>query len=182
MLMSWNTEGASLVARRLITMPVFSTNQYPLAERPIKIEAASVSISGRDCPLEIVDSVGWEAVTEKQMLSVEIKKLYCDYRYPGSTVFIWPTPRMAGTLEMFVYDTMAQFTSLAQVIDLPVGYEMALRYNFAIALLPEYPRSQVDPTLPAQAQNYKASLVQLNAANQMRSQVPSPVQSAAQGT
>jgi hypothetical protein len=179
MLASWNTEGASLVARRLVQMNVSSTNQYPLVERTVKIEAASVAISGRDCPLEIVDAQGWEAVTEKQMLSVDIKKLYCDYRYPNPTIFIWPTPRMAGTLYLWLYDTMAQFTSLTQVIDLPPGYEIALRYNFAVALLPEYPRSQVDPSLPAQAQNYKASIVQLNVSNQMRSQTGSLMQASA---
>jgi|SRR5215831_6642865 len=179
MLASWNTEGASLVGRRRLTMAIYSANQYALTDRAIRIDAASVSISGIDCPLEIVDAAGWEAITEKQMLSVQIKKLYCDYRYPNPSIFLWPTPRMSGTLEMFLYDEIQQFTSLSQTIDLAPGYEIALRYNFAVALLPEYPRLQVDPTLVSQAQNYKASLVQLNASNHMRSQASSAAQSIA---
>jgi hypothetical protein len=67
------------------------------------------------------------------------------------------------------------------VINLPPGYEAALRYNFAIAILPEYPRSQVDPTLPAQAQNYKASIVQLNNQNHARTGAPAAAALAAQG-
>lgn len=170
MLSSWNTEGASLVARQRLLIPVGNTNQYSLPQRPVKIDAASVASGGIDSQLNIVDSAGWESVPEKQATSVYVKTLYCDYAYPSSTVYIAPIPRLGGTLELWIYATMAQFASLDQIIDLPFGYEMALRYNFAIAILPEYPRSQVDPTLPAQAQNYKSSIVQLNQMNQAKSQ------------
>jgi hypothetical protein len=181
MLSSWNTEGASLVGRKRTLIPLNSSLQsYALSERPVRIEAASVSVSGgvMDSPLQIVDSVGWEATPEKLALSVYTKVLYCDYAYPTATVYIAPLPRVGGTLELWIYVIIPQFATVNDVIALPPGYEAALRYNFAIALLPEYPRSQVDPTLPAQAQNYKASIVQLNTQNHMRSQMPSPTQSA----
>src|SRR6516164_5527728 len=61
MISSWNTEGASLVGRLRNLISVSTINQYSLPQRPVKIESASVSISGIDCPLEIVDSSGWEA-------------------------------------------------------------------------------------------------------------------------
>jgi hypothetical protein len=81
---------------------------------------------------------------------------------------------LAGQLEIWIYVPMPQFASLATVIDLPPGYEMALRYNLAVALLPEYPRSEVDPTLLPQAQNYKASIVQLNSQNHMHAAAAAP--------
>jgi hypothetical protein len=178
MLSSWNTEGASLVARKRLLVNVFGVNQYVLPERPVRIESASVASGGIDSPLEIVDSAGWESTPEKQAQSVYVKKLFCDYGFPVATVYIAPVPRLGGTLEMWIYVTMPQFTALEQIIDLPPGYEIALRYNFAVALLPEYPR-QVDPTLPAQAQMYKASIVQLNASNHMHSETQSAAQAAA---
>jgi len=181
MLASWNTEGASLVGRLRGLIPLnSSTNSYLLNDRPVRIESASVSVSTgvMDAPLQIVDSVGWEATPEKQAQSVYTKVLYCDYAYPNSTIYIAPRPRLGGTLEIWMYALIAQFATVNDVVDLPPGYEIALRYNFAVALLPEYPRSQVDPTLPAQAQNYKASIVQLNSQNHMRSQMPSLAQSA----
>jgi hypothetical protein len=179
---SWDTEGASLVGRKQMLVPLtLYINNYPLNTRPVKIEAASVSISNIDCPLEIVDASGWENIAEKLMIAVHIEKLFCDYQYPNSTVWIWPAPRVAGgQLELWIYALLAQFTDVNQTIDLPPGYEAALRYNLAIALLPEYPRSQVDPTLPALAQNYKASIVQLNAGNQMKTQMPALETQAAQ--
>jgi hypothetical protein len=171
MLSSWNTEGASLVARKRLTVSVFSANSYALPERPVKIDAASTSISGVDSGLEIVDSAGWEAipVPEKQMQSIFIRRLYCDYAFPSSTVYIWPAPRVSGTLELWIYATMPAFASVDSVISLPEGYEAGLRFNLATVLAPEYGRP-VDPLTAAGAQNFKASLVQLNTSNQMRSQ------------
>jgi hypothetical protein len=175
----WNTEGASIVGRKRLVVAVGGSNSYALAERPVKVESASVQSGGIDSPLEIVDSVGWEATPEKQAQSVYVKKLFCDYAYPSSTVYIAPIPRLGGTLEIWTYAVIAAFSDVNQTIDLPQGYELALRYGLAMALLPEYPRSQVDPTLPAQAQAYKGAIMQLNASNHMRSQASSPAQAMA---
>lgn len=174
---SWNTEGLSIAGRQKQTVAITTTNSYSLPTRPPKIEAASVSVAGIDCPLELVDAAGWEAIDEKGVTAIKIRKLFCDYGYPTATVYLWPTPKQAGTLELWTFQTIAPFTSLSQSIDLPPGYEAALRYNLAVALLPEYPREATDPTLPAQAQNYKQSIVALNAANHQKT----PPALAAQG-
>ena len=177
----WNTEGLSLAGRQRVIIPVTQTNNYALATRPIKIESADFSTMGINSPLEIVDAVGWSAVTEQGALAIYVKKLYCDYLFPNSTVYLWPIPRTNGNLEMWQYAAMDPFTDVSQTINLPPGYEAALRYNFAMNLLPEYPRSQPDPTLAAQAQSFKASLVQLNASNFARTEAPTPLTRAAQG-
>jgi len=174
---SWNTEGLSLAGRQLVVIGLqIGVNQYsyPLQAWPVRIEAASVAAGGVDWPLEIVDSSGWAAIPETAMQAIMAKKLFCDYLYPDSTVRIWPTPRAGGSLNLWVYAQIVPFAALTEVINLPPGYEMALRYNFAIAILPEYPRSQVDPTLLSQAQNYKASIVQMNSINHVRSQGGTP--------
>jgi hypothetical protein len=183
MIASWNTEGLSLAGRGRMFLPLtIGVNQYALTQRPIKIDAASVAVQGIDCPLEIVDATGWEAITEKAAEAILAKQLYCDYLFPASNVFVWPAPRVAGTLEMFVYSSIAPFVTVNDVISLPPGYEQAVRYNFAIAILPEYPRSQVDPTLAPQAQGYKASIIELNRSNHARTAQPNLETVAAQGT
>jgi hypothetical protein len=177
MLSSWNTEGASLVGRKHLVVNIAAPlNGYTLPERPIKIEAASAAISGVENGIELVDAAGWEAIPipEKQMQSIFIRKLYCNYLYPTSTVYIWPVPRLPGTLEMWIYAPMTAFASLDSTIDLPPGYEAGLRFNLAVTLAPEYGRP-IDQVALAGAQNFKASLVQLNTSNQMRSQVPAAV-------
>lgn len=173
MLSSWNTEGASLVGRQRMTVGIGGSNSYPLFQRPVKIDAASTSISGVDSALELVDAAGWEAipVPEKSMQSIFIRKLYCDYLYPNSTVYIWPTPRLSGSLELWAYAVMTQFANLTDTITMPEGYEAGLRWNLALNLAPEYGRP-IDPSVAQLAQNFKASLVQLNSGNQMKSQAP----------
>lgn len=176
MISSWNTEGASLVGRQRYSVFVGLTNgPYALPTRPIKIEAASVASGGIDSQLDIVDSAGWESTPEKQMQTVYVKKLFCDYAYPTSSIYIAPVPRLGGTLELWYYIPITQFVTINDTIDLPPGYEVALRTNFAVLIEPEYPRSQMDPLLPSQAQNYKASIVQLNATNHMKSAQAAPV-------
>ena len=172
MVATWNLEGASLVGRKPVTQALTTATQsYALAARPVKIESASVSAGGTDHPLEIVDSMGWEQIGEKGALAIVTRKLYCDYQYPTATVYLWPAPRTTGTLEMWTLATITAFASLAATVDLPPGYEMALRYNFALAIGPEYGRP-ADPAVVALAQSYKQSIVQLNAQNHMRTPPP----------
>jgi len=181
MLSSWNTEGASLVARKRLLVSVSGTNgPFALTERPVRIESASVAAGGIDSQLELVDSAGWESTPEKQAQSVYVRRLFCDYGYPTASVYIAPIPRLGGQLEMWIYVPITQFSTPAETVNLPPGYEMAVRYSFALALLPEYPRSQVDPSLPAQAQAYKAAIVQLNAQNHIhQAAAPAALQGAA---
>jgi len=178
MISSWNTEGLTLAGRLRLLIPVGGVNAYPLSQRPVKIESASLAIAGIDVPLEIVDSTGWEAVTEKQALTIYVRKLYCDYAWPSSTVYIAPIPRQSGTLELWIFQAIQPFAASSSIVDLPPGYEAALIYNLAVNEAPEYGRP-LDPSVPALAQNYKASLVQLNASNQARSQAQAPVQAVA---
>jgi hypothetical protein len=156
-----------------LSVGIGSGNNYPLSERPVKIDAASAAINGVDSALEIVDAAGWEAIPipEKLNQSIFIRRLYCDYAFPSSTVYIWPTPRLFGTLELWIYATVPPFADLSSTIVLPDGYEAGLRWNLAITLAPEYGRP-IDQVVLANAQNFKASLVQLNSSNHMKSQAP----------
>jgi hypothetical protein len=175
MISSWNTEGASLPGRdRMEVSLQQGVNSYQLSSRPNQIVAGSSSLSGVDSQIELVDAAGYEAVQEKAMQSVYIRKLYCNYQWPISAIYLWPTPRTGGLLELWITSPMLPFNSLSDVVALPDGYEAGLRCNLAVLLAPEYGRP-LDQVVLAAAQNFKASLVQLNSINQMRSPQP-PVQ------
>ena len=174
MIASWNTEGASLPGRARQTVALTTpTAIYALASRPIKIESASVNAGGLDHPLEIVDALGWEQITEKGALAVMAGKLFSDYAYPADSVYLWPAPRTSGTLELWTFAPIAAFSSTGAIIDLPPGYEAGLKFNLAMNLAFEYGRT-IDPAIAATAQNFKGSLVQLNASNHMRTPPPAP--------
>jgi hypothetical protein len=73
--------------------------------------------------------------------------IFYDSAYPLGSVYPWPIPQAnIYALHLTVKDQIAQFTSLAQTIDLPPEYEAALLYNLAWRLRPAY-QLPPDPTL-----------------------------------
>jgi hypothetical protein len=152
--------------------------------RPARCDAIAVSFGTYRREVPIISAAEWATLLEPsgQPITVPIQ-MYVQYSYPAVTLNLWPVPGAGGQLEIHSLQAFTQLASLTDTVDLPPGYEMAIRYNFAIAILPEYPRSTVDPTVVAQAQAYKASLAQLNAANLLpaaQGAAPQPAEAAAQ--
>jgi hypothetical protein len=143
------------------------------APRPARCDSIAASSGTYRGPVDIVSAAEWATMLEPSGAPITIPiELYVDYGFPAVTLNLWPVPQSGGTIEVHSLQAFAAFAALTDPVALPPGYEAAIRYNLAVALLPEYPRSEADPSLPAQAQNYKASLVQLNAATQMLAQAP----------
>ena len=143
------------------------------APRPARCDAIAVSDAGFRRMAEIVSAAEWATMLEPsgQPISLPIE-MYVEYGYPQATLHLWPAPISAGSLEVHSLQPLPQLLNLTDNIDLPPGYEIAIRYNLAVALVPEYPRSQLDPTLVPQAQAYKTALIQLNQATQRLSGLP----------
>lgn len=53
------------------------------------------------------------------------------------TVYVWPNPAQ-GEMHLFASTLFRQFGSLFDTIQLPQGYNMALRWNLAERLMPMY--------------------------------------------
>jgi hypothetical protein len=152
--------------------------QLPMP-RPARCDAIAAASGTYRGTVQIVSAAEWSTILEPSGAPITVPmELYIDYGFPAVTLNVWPIGA-AGTIEVHSLQALQSFAALTDVVNLPPGYEIAIRYNLAVALLPEYPRSEVDPTLLPQAQNYKASLVQLNAATQMLSQAPAAIQGAA---
>jgi hypothetical protein len=54
----------------------------------------------------------------------------------GNITF-WPVPG-SGEMHMFAETVLQPFTTLADTVTLPQGYNMAIRWNLAELLMPEY--------------------------------------------
>jgi len=133
--------------------------------RPARCDAIAASTGTYRGTVQIVSAAEWSTMLEPSGAAITVPmELYVDYGYPAVTLNVWPVPQ-GGTIEVHSLQALQNFASLTDPVALPPGYEAAIRYNLAVALLPEYPRSEVDPSLMPQAQNYKASLVQLNQQN-----------------
>jgi len=141
--------------------------------RPSRCDAIAASSGTYRRMVEIVSAAEWSTMLEPSGAAISVPlELYIDYGYPSVTLNLWPVPPPGSTIEVHSLQALTALATLATPVDFPPGYEAAIRYNLAVALLPEYPRSEADPSLPAQAQNYKASIVQLNTATQRLGGLP----------
>jgi len=142
------------------------------APRPARCDAIAAASGTYRGTVQIVSAAEWSTMLEPSGAPITVPmELYIDYGFPAVTLNVWPVGA-PGTIEVHSLQALQSFAAIGDTVALPPGYEAAIRYNLAVALLPEYPRAEVDPSLIPQAQNFKASLVQLNAATQMLSQAP----------
>ena len=140
--------------------------------RPARCDAIAAASGTYRRTVEIVSALEWSTMLEPSGAPITVPlEMYVQYGYPAVTLNLWPVPA-TGTLEVQSLAALTALAALTTPVDFPPGYEAAIRYNLAVTLLPEYPRSEADPSLPAQAQNYKASLVQLNTATQRLGGLP----------
>jgi hypothetical protein len=177
LLSAWSIERLNIYAekRELLTL-VDATAVYtigivspPSADpkhfnttRPVAIKAANAIVSGLTLPMDVVTLEEWSAITDKAASSLVPKKLYNDNAHPVSTLRLWPVPDGTPSLELFTWQQFTGFATLDTAVDLPPGYEVALRYNLAVDIAPDYDL-QPSETVVALANKYKAAISGLNA-------------------
>jgi hypothetical protein len=136
-------------------------------ERPLKVLAASIAAgSSVSRPVMPVTAEQYAAYPKRGVGGNFAEVLLYDNGYPNGTIYLAPIPANGGTLELFNYIALTAFASLATAIDLPPGYERALRAAFALELYSEYPREAGASfeTLKLAADEAKASIFGLNQA------------------
>lgn len=161
-LRNWNAQQIPCYSVQLQTVTLTGAASYPLATRPQRIKSAQViAANGTAQPPGLVDAVGWTSVHDKTRTGIFAEVLYCDYGYPTATVSMSPRPT-GGTLEIYSFQKLTAFASLSTTIDLPDGYERALKYALAIEIAPEY-GAQPSEAIVAVAAESKNAIVGLNA-------------------
>jgi hypothetical protein len=132
--------------------------------RPVKIDAANViQTAGNQTPLKVASTEEWSAIEDKTAAAVAPMVLYDDYAYPLSTLYLWPKPSGAPTLELFSWQQLTGFSAVTDTFDFPPGYQQAIEYNLAALLAPEYGR-EIPPAVASIAGSSRGSIAQLNTA------------------
>lgn len=158
---SWSGAGVPIYQTSYEIIPLTGSTNYPLAVRPVRIKSAHVTNAGISQPAAIVTSEGWSRSKDRQLISRWAQELYWDSGYPVSNLYLWPSPT-SGVLELYSLKPLSTFASLSSAIDLPPGYEHALRFALASALAPEY-GSVLSPELAANGAEAKSAIAALNA-------------------
>jgi len=135
--------------------------------RPIRIDHCFVRDTINvaypiDWPVEIVPNDKFQSLDIKALISAY--PVYLNYTplMPAGLIRLWPVPnRISLQLSITQYAQHQPFNLITDELNLPPGYTLALRYNLAVALAPEY---GVDPSpFARQAAETKATLMRLNA-------------------
>jgi hypothetical protein len=74
----------------------------------------------------------WSAIVDQTATGIIPTEYYCDYQYPLANLKFHPTPNSSATsVELYSWQELAQFVTLADPFVFPPGYERAITYNLA---------------------------------------------------
>jgi hypothetical protein len=82
--------------------------------------------------------------------------------FPLATLWVYPQPSLAGTVFLYTDLILTEFTNLTQSVNLPQGYNRALKKLLALELCPIFGKTP-SPQLILQAKESKEFLKNLNA-------------------
>jgi hypothetical protein len=139
--------------------------------RPNGIEAANIVSNGTPpfrYPLAMVTDLQWSKIRVQDIPNAIPEVIYNDRAYPVATLYLWGQPIAGYLLELFCWQSIPTFQTLADVVILPDGYEDALVLNLAVRLVTHFPLApnvprQVDPNLYQQAREALMRVESLNA-------------------
>jgi hypothetical protein len=140
-----NELGTYTVSRSQTVASTAMTGYY---ERPLTIESAFVRVTttsngapiyggGLDYPISVVSLEEYESIGLKSLNGPWPKVVYYQPSELLGTVYVWPNPAQ-GEMHLFASTLFRQFGSLFDTIQLPQGYNMALRWSLAERLMPMY--------------------------------------------
>lgn len=157
-----------------ISQSVSSTAMTAYYQRPLTIESGFVRVTtsssgvpiysgGLDYPLSIFSLEEYESIGLKQLNGPWPKGVYYQPSESLGTIYVWPAPAQ-GEMHLFTYTIFREFGDLYETIDLPQGYNMALRWCLAERMMPMYGKSNATQIqlINAYASQAKATIKRTN--------------------
>lgn len=91
-----------------------------------------------ELPIDIINEDEWSNISVKTVTSNLPTKMWPVYTFPTATLYFWPIPSIASTVDVWSWKALTAYSTLTTVLSLPPGYTRALRYNLAMELAGEY--------------------------------------------
>lgn len=169
MLASWSLDELAVYVTKISTHNLTGVQSFTIGTggtfnvtRPDRIEAAFITTSGNDYPLQIIDNDQWNSITEKDTTATIPAYLKYDANVPLGTISLFPIPKTGTTLTINSFQPLQTFTNLTDVLVFPNGYERAIASNLAIEIAPEAGR-QISQEVAKMARESKAAIMRINA-------------------
>lgn len=113
-------------------------------QRPLRINSGFVRVATLDYPVRVLNIEQYELIGLKTLTGPWPRYVYYQPSGPLGNVTFWPVPG-SGEMHLFAETVLANFTSLSDTVNLPQGMNMAIRWNLAELLMPEYGKN--DPVI-----------------------------------
>ena len=142
----WHLVDYAYASTGALSYTVGPGGNFNINPRPDRIESAffrqiiNESIPNQiDYPLDIIEArEDYNRISLKQLTSFP-QYLFYDSAFPTGIAYPWPLLQAnLYELHLTVKETLAQFTSLNEIIVLPLEYMAALKFNLAIRLRQAY--------------------------------------------
>jgi hypothetical protein len=118
-----------------------------LLTRPSRLSRVSIMYSASqqtpvELPMDMVDSVGWQGISNKSTPSILPQVCFVDESnavFPDMVLYFWPVPTQANPVIFYLWQVLQQFPDLVTKFLFPPAYARMLRYNLAVDLAAEFP-------------------------------------------
>ncbi len=143
----WNTQSLLIytVQRNVFSFPTTKQTytlgpggDFNIAVRPERIEVAAVSLNtstnSTELPLPLVSYDQWSQIIVKGVSSPIPSVMWPDYQFPLINCSFWPIPSTTQSVILYMWEGIAQNTSVNTTLALPPGYKRALRYSLELEM------------------------------------------------
>lgn len=126
-----------------IAQTAASTTITASYQRPLRINSAFVRVATLDYPVGVITVDQYTSIGLKALNGPWPRAVYYQPSELLGNLFYWPNPS-SGEMHLLCDSLLARFATISDTVNLPQGYNMALRWSLAELLMPEYGKS--DPT------------------------------------
>lgn len=112
------------------------------AARPLKINSAIVRVVNSatgtlDYPVAVINLEKYELIGIKTLPGPWPRAVYYQPTEPLGVLNYWPNPS-SGEMHLFADPVQTAYSTINDTLALPQGYELAIRSNLAVLLMPSY--------------------------------------------
>lgn len=131
-------------------------------ERPEHIRRASyLSQDSENEPSEIpmenvLVSERWQQIVNKNTTSNVPLAYYYQAYAPNGAFTVWPVPSIQSRIVIYTPQTMSEFSTVDDVVEMPDGFREMLQYNLAMAIHELYPEHAMAASVEQNAILYKS--------------------------
>lgn len=168
MLAMWSVKGDLVYTSSKETFSLTGAGTYTIGTgldfntiAPLYITSAYVTSGDIDYSLHWIDDKEYSSISDKD-ISSSVPKFYFYDGNPTARLYLYPVDSGVTSITINSVKPLASFASLSAVYDMPAEYEIAIVYNLALLIAPEYEKQASMQVSKTASESLKAIRTQNN--------------------